>query len=79
MFSLIFLSSFSGLVPFVAVANTFEDPFYSDRDYSAKLDGTEIADDEDVEEAFEVVVEVSEGVIIKLCVKTAIRVADSFI
>ena len=39
----------------------------------AKLDGADIADDEGVESdgAFEVVVEVSEGVIIKLCVKTS--------
>ena len=54
MFNLIFLSRFSGLVRFVAVANTFENPFYIlrfDRDYSAKLDGAEI-DGEGVEEAF---------------------------
>ena len=62
------------------MANAFEYPFYVlrfDRDYSAKLDGAKIAD-ESVEEAFEVV-EVSDVVIPKLCVKTAKRVADSFI
>ena len=39
-----FSSRFSGLVRFVAVANTFKYPFYAlrfDRDYSAKLDGAE--------------------------------------
>ena len=47
LFSLIspfFYLGFSGLVRFVAVAITFEDPFYilrCDRDYSAKLDGAE--------------------------------------
>ena len=59
-----FLSWFSSLVQFISVTNTFEYPFYIllfDRHYSTKLNGAEIADDEDIEggEAFEVIVEVS--------------------
>ena len=47
------MSRLSGLVRFV---------LRFDRNYNAKLEGAEIADDEGLEEAFEVVVEVSEGV-----------------